>query len=107
MHEEGVNQLGVFPDVVRRNLHSCFKGRRIRGCFIYPLDDWSCQIIVINTAVNQAGQATDGSLYMIAPFAKAPEIILPVGQTPYWSKVTNREEWLPASMHWCCWRKRR
>ena len=35
---------------------------------------------------------------MISPFANAPEAILPIGQTPYLSKVTNREEWLPANI---------
>ena len=35
---------------------------------------------------------------MIAPFAKAPEAILPIGQTLYESRVTSREEWLPASI---------
>jgi len=36
--------------------------------------------------------------YMISPFAQAPEMIVPVGQTPFISKITKREEWLPVSL---------
>ena len=35
---------------------------------------------------------------MISPFARAPEMIIPIGQTPFLSKVTKREEWLPVSI---------
>ena len=31
--------------------------------------------------------------YMISPFAHTPETIIPVGQTPFISKVTKREKW--------------
>ena len=36
--------------------------------------------------------------YMISPFAQAPEMIIPIGQTSFISKVTKREEWLPVSL---------
>lgn len=35
---------------------------------------------------------------MIFPFARAPETIVPIGQTPFLSKVTKHEEWLPVSL---------
>ncbi len=35
---------------------------------------------------------------MISPFARAPEMIIPIGQTSFLSKVTKREEWLPVSL---------
>jgi Asp-tRNA(Asn)/Glu-tRNA(Gln) amidotransferase A subunit family amidase len=36
--------------------------------------------------------------YCISPFAQAPEIMVPVGQTSFQSKVTGCREWLPASV---------
>ncbi|EEH06910.1 amidase [Histoplasma capsulatum G186AR] len=36
--------------------------------------------------------------YFISVYAGAPEVILPVGQTPYHSRVTKREEWLPVAI---------
>ena len=35
---------------------------------------------------------------MISPYAHAPEMIVPIDQTPFISKVTQREEWLPVSL---------
>ena len=35
---------------------------------------------------------------MIPPFARAPGIIMPIGQTSFISKVTKREEWLSVSL---------
>ena len=35
---------------------------------------------------------------MLAPFARAPEAVIPVGQTAYVSRVTNQEEWFPATI---------
>jgi Asp-tRNA(Asn)/Glu-tRNA(Gln) amidotransferase A subunit family amidase len=37
-------------------------------------------------------------LQNIAPFAEAPELIIPVGTTPYQSKFTGRTEQLPAAI---------
>lgn len=36
--------------------------------------------------------------YYISPYAQAPEFILPIGQTKFYSRVTEREEWLPVSI---------
>lgn len=36
--------------------------------------------------------------YNVAPYAEGPEIILPVGKTPFVSKVSGRTEWLPVSI---------
>ncbi|KKZ66861.1 hypothetical protein EMCG_07467 [[Emmonsia] crescens] len=36
--------------------------------------------------------------YFISVYAGAPEVILPVGQTSYHSRVTKREEWLPVAI---------
>ncbi|KAI9051473.1 hypothetical protein LZ554_004519 [Drepanopeziza brunnea f. sp. 'monogermtubi'] len=36
--------------------------------------------------------------YDISPYAQAPEMILPIGQTRYHSRVTDSGEWLPVSI---------
>ncbi|KAL2369276.1 amidase [Blastomyces gilchristii SLH14081] len=36
--------------------------------------------------------------YFISVYAGAPEVILPIGQTSYHSRVTQREEWLPVAL---------
>ncbi|KAM0463187.1 hypothetical protein ACHAPV_003314 [Trichoderma viride] len=36
--------------------------------------------------------------YFIAVYAGAPEVILPIGQTPYHSRLTKRQEWLPVAI---------
>ncbi|KAL7924435.1 amidase signature domain-containing protein [Trichoderma austrokoningii] len=36
--------------------------------------------------------------YFIAVYGGAPEVILPIGQTPYHSRLTKRQEWLPVAI---------
>lgn len=33
--------------------------------------------------------------YNISPYSQGPEVVVPVGQTPFISRLTNRSEWLP------------
>ncbi|KAL8647564.1 MAG: hypothetical protein Q9226_006377 [Calogaya cf. arnoldii] len=37
-------------------------------------------------------------IYSLSPYAGAPEIIVPVGQTSFISKITMHKEWLPAAI---------
>lgn len=83
--------------MVRRQYHSCLKGRRIGSPAAYPMDHWNPDYRnIYRDKPDWAGYGW--FYYMVAPFARAPEAILPIGQTPYRSRVTNREEWLPASI---------
>ena len=45
---------------------------------------------------NRTGQGWEH--WMISIFAQAPEMIVPIGQTSFFSKVTKKEEWLPVSI---------
>ncbi|CAG7975139.1 unnamed protein product [Penicillium salamii] len=36
--------------------------------------------------------------YFISVYAGAPEVIVPIGQTPYESRLTKRQEWLPVAI---------
>ncbi|KAF2642198.1 hypothetical protein P280DRAFT_396785 [Massarina eburnea CBS 473.64] len=36
--------------------------------------------------------------YNISPYTQSPELILPVGQTPFQSRFSGREEWLPVGL---------
>ena len=33
--------------------------------------------------------------YNLSPYSQGPEVVVPVGQTPFPSRLTNRSEWLP------------
>jgi hypothetical protein len=34
--------------------------------------------------------------YNLSPYSQGPEVVVPVGQTPFLSRLTNQIEWLPA-----------
>ncbi|KAK2747761.1 hypothetical protein FQN57_001791 [Myotisia sp. PD_48] len=36
--------------------------------------------------------------YNLSPYSEGPEVVLPVGQTPIMSRITNSTKWLPASI---------
>lgn len=97
MHEEAINQLGAFQEWFEDNLIPASKERESEALLLIPWTTGDPDYRDIYR--NKPTWAGYGWFYfMIAPFIKVPEAILPVGQNPYWSKVTNREEWLPASI---------
>ena len=97
MHEQGLKKMSIFQSWFEENL-------------IGPSEDGTSEALLLlpwttgtpdyrdkyRPQPNWAGYGWQ--YYMISPFAHAPEMIIPIGQTPFISKVTKREEWLPVSL---------
>lgn len=97
MHEEAINQLGVFQEWFEGNIIPASTEGESEALLLVP---WTTGMPDYrDKSRNKPDWVGYGWFYyMVAPFAKAPEAILPVGQTSYMSTVTSREEWLPASI---------
>lgn len=97
MHEQAVNQLGVFREWFEGNIIPASKAGETEAVLLIPWTTGNPDYRdMYRDKPDWAGYGW--SYYMVAPFARAPEAMLPIGQTPYWSRVTNREEWLPATI---------
>ncbi|CAO1597918.1 hypothetical protein XANCAGTX0491_001707 [Xanthoria calcicola] len=97
MHEQAIKQLGIFQEWFEGNIIPPSKEGESEALLLIP---WTTgrpdYRDIYRDKPDWAGYGW--FYYMVAPFAKAPEAILPIGQTSYMSTVTNREEWLPASI---------
>lgn len=97
MHGQASIQLGVFQEWFEKNFIPASKEGESQALLLIPWTTGKPDYRdIYRDKPDWAGYGW--FYYMVAPFAKAPEVILPIGQTPYRSKVTNREEWLPASI---------
>ena len=97
MHNQAINQLDIFQEWFESNIIPASKDGASEALLLIP---WTTgKPDYRDTYREKPSWAGYGWFYyMLAPFAKAPEAILPIGQTSYISRVTNREEWLPASI---------
>ena len=99
MHEHGVKKLSIFQTWFEENLigPSSEEDGTSDALLLLP---WTTGIPnyrdVYRPQPDWAGYGWQ--YYMISPFAHAPEMIVPIGQTRFYSKVTQREEWLPVSL---------
>lgn len=97
MHEEAIKQLGIFQEWFEGNIIPASTEGESEALLLIP---WTTGMPDYRDKYRDKPDWVGYGwfYYMIAPFAKAPEAILPVGQTSYMSTVTSREEWLPASI---------
>ncbi|KAL8743135.1 MAG: hypothetical protein Q9190_004474 [Brigantiaea leucoxantha] len=97
MHQQALKELGVFKEWFESNIIPVSKDGDSEALLLLP---WTTGIPDYRDIYRHKPEWEGHGwfYYMIAPFAKAPEIILPIGQTSFVSRVSGREEWLPASI---------
>ena len=97
MHKDGLKKIFIFQSWFEENLISPSEDGTSEALLLLP---WTKGIPDYRDAYRpQPDWAGYGwQYYMISPFARAPEMIIPIGQTSFLSKVTKREEWLPVSL---------
>lgn len=97
MHSQGLRELSVFKKWFEENIIPASEDGSSEGLLLLPWTTGSPDYR--DTYRNKPEWAGYGWFYyMIAPFAQSPEMILPISQTPYVSKVTKQQEWLPVSI---------
>ena len=97
LHEQGFSEPDTFKQWFETNIIPVSKGGESDALLVLPR---TTGIADYRNMTRSGPDWEDHEMisFMIAPFARAPEIIVPIGQTPYKSRITNQEEWLPMSV---------
>ena len=97
MHKDGLKKMSIFQSWFEENLIGPSEDGSSEASLLLP---WTKGTPNYRDVYRPQPDWADygWQYYMISPFTRAPEMIIPIGQIPFLSKVTKREEWLPVSL---------
>lgn len=92
-HKEGLKKLEVYREWL---LDTLFLSRGGRTLVVLPVSPVEPHYRDERTQSPRYQSATDE--LFLSPVLKAPDVVVPIGEVPYESTVTGRQEWLPVGV---------
>lgn len=94
-HEEGLKKLEVYRKWLLDAL--CLSQRNSRILIVLPIAPVEPHYRDERTESPRYQSATDE--LFLSPILKAPDVVVPIGEVPYESRITGRREWLPVGVN--------
>lgn len=93
-HEEGLKKLEVYRKWL---LETFFQSRGNKTLVVLPIAPVEPHYRDERTESPRYQCATDE--LFLSPILKAPDVVVPIGEVPYESRITGRQEWLPVGVN--------
>lgn len=93
-HEEGLKRLEVYRKWL---LDTLFLSRGNKTLVVLPISPVEPHYRDERSESPQYQSATDE--LFLSPILKAPDVVVPIGEVPYESRISGRREWLPVGVN--------
>lgn len=93
-HEDGLKKLEVYRTWL---LDTLFLSRGNRTLVVLPISPVEPHYRDERTESPRYQSATDE--LFLSPILNAPDVVVPIGEIPYESRITGRQEWLPVGVN--------
>lgn len=93
-HEEGLKKLEVYRKWLLDTLHLSHSSKTLVVLPIAPVEPHYRD----ERADSPRYQSATDELFL-SPILKAPDVVIPIGEVPYDSRITGRREWLPVGVN--------
>lgn len=93
-HEEGLSKLEVYRKWLLDTLFLSHRGRTLVVLPISPVEPH-----YRDERTESPGYQSATNELFLSPILKAPDLVVPIGEVPYESRISGRLEWLPVAVN--------